>query len=49
MMRVMLLRSPVGVDVREVSLPRRASQMRPLARFIHCADDRVIAVEDSFG
>ena len=42
-----LLRSTVGVDVREISLPRRAPRLRQPALFIHSADDRVVAIEDS--
>lgn len=42
-----LLCSVVGVDVREVSLPRRAPQLRRRALFIHSADDSVVAIEDS--
>ena len=42
-----LLGDAMGVDVREVSLPRRAPQLRQAALFIHSADDRVVAIEDS--
>ncbi|WP_301815625.1 alpha/beta fold hydrolase [Variovorax ginsengisoli] len=42
-----LLRSAVGVDVREKSLLRRAPQLRQRALFIHSTDDRVVAIEDS--
>jgi pimeloyl-ACP methyl ester carboxylesterase len=37
----------VGVDLREISLPRRAQHLRLPALFIHSADDRVVAIEDS--
>ncbi|MDM0042772.1 alpha/beta fold hydrolase [Variovorax sp. J22G21] len=39
--------SAVGADVREISLPRRAPQLRQRALFIHSADDRVVAIEES--
>lgn len=42
-----LLRATLGVDVREISLPRRAPQLSQPALFIHSADDRVVAIEDS--
>ena len=42
-----LLRDAIGVDAREVSLPRRALDLRQPALFIHSADDRVVAIEDS--
>ncbi|MDN8617416.1 alpha/beta fold hydrolase [Variovorax ginsengisoli] len=42
-----LLRSAIGVEVREISLPLRAPQLRQRALFIHSADDRVVAIEDS--
>jgi pimeloyl-ACP methyl ester carboxylesterase len=42
-----LLGDAMGVDVREISLPRRAPQLRQPALFIHSSDDRVVAIEDS--
>ena len=42
-----LLRDAIGVDVREISLPRRAPHLRQPALFIHSSDDRVVAIEDS--
>ena len=42
-----LLREPLGVDIREVSLPRRAATLAQAALFIHSADDRVVAIADS--
>ena len=42
-----LLREPLGVDIREVSLPRRAATLAHAALFIHSADDRVVAIADS--
>lgn len=42
-----LLQTMIGVDVREISLPRRAPHMVQPALFIHSSDDRVVAVEDS--
>ncbi len=44
---LVLLSDAIGVDVREISLPRRAPQLRQTALFIHSADDRVVAIEDS--
>ncbi len=41
------LRDAMGVDVREVSLPARAPQLRQPALFIHSGDDRVVPIEDS--
>jgi pimeloyl-ACP methyl ester carboxylesterase len=37
----------IGVDVREITLPRRAPLRREAALFIHSSDDRVVAIEDS--
>jgi pimeloyl-ACP methyl ester carboxylesterase len=42
-----LLREPLGVDIHEVSLPRRAAGLTQPALFIHSADDRVVAIADS--
>ena len=42
-----LLGDAIGIDVRQVSLPSLAPQLRQLALFIHSADDRVVAIEDS--
>ena len=42
-----LLRRTIGIDVREISLPRRAPHLRQPALFIHSSDDRVVAIEDS--
>ncbi len=42
-----LLSSAVGVDVREISMPGRAPQLRQRALFIHSTDDRVVAIEES--
>lgn len=42
-----LLRQTVGVDIREISLPRRAPHLRQRALFVHSADDRVVSIEDS--
>jgi pimeloyl-ACP methyl ester carboxylesterase len=42
-----LLRAAIGIDVRDVSLPRRAPHLRQPALFIHSTDDRVVAIEDS--
>lgn len=42
-----LLGDAMGVDVREISLPQRAPQLRQAALFIHSSDDRVVAIEDS--
>jgi pimeloyl-ACP methyl ester carboxylesterase len=42
-----LLREPLGIDIHEVSLPRRAAALRQPALFIHSADDRVVAIADS--
>jgi pimeloyl-ACP methyl ester carboxylesterase len=42
-----LLSDTIGVDVRELSLPRRAQHLRQPALFIHSSDDRVVAIEDS--
>jgi pimeloyl-ACP methyl ester carboxylesterase len=44
---LVLLRGAIGIDVRDVSLPRRAPHLRQPALFIHSADDRVVAIEDS--
>ena len=37
----------IGVDVRDLSLPRRATHLRQPALLIHSSDDRIIAIEDS--
>lgn len=37
----------VGMDIREISLPRRAPHLHQRALFVHSADDRVISIEDS--
>ena len=42
-----LLREPLGVDIHEISLPRRAPSLRQPALFMHSADDRVVAIADS--
>jgi pimeloyl-ACP methyl ester carboxylesterase len=42
-----LLRGPLGVDIQEVSLPRRAASLTQPALFIHSADDRIVAIADS--
>ena len=42
-----LLREPLGVDIHEVSLPRRAASLTQPALFIHSADDRIVAIADS--
>jgi pimeloyl-ACP methyl ester carboxylesterase len=42
-----LLRAAIGVDLREVSVPHRAPHLRQPALFIHSADDRVVAIEES--
>ncbi len=41
------LRETVGVDISEISLPRRAPHLHQRALFVHSADDRVISIEDS--
>jgi pimeloyl-ACP methyl ester carboxylesterase len=42
-----LLREPLGVDIHEVSLPRRAATLAQPALFLHSPDDRVVAMADS--
>jgi pimeloyl-ACP methyl ester carboxylesterase len=42
-----LLSATIGADVREISLPRRAPNLRQAALFIHSSDDRVVAIEES--
>jgi pimeloyl-ACP methyl ester carboxylesterase len=42
-----LLREPLGIDIHEVSLPRRAATLTQPALFMHSADDRVVAIADS--
>jgi pimeloyl-ACP methyl ester carboxylesterase len=42
-----LLRATIGIDVREISLPQRAPQLRQPALFVHSSDDRVVAIEES--
>jgi len=42
-----LLSATIGADVREISLPRRAPQLRQPALFVHSSDDRVVAIEES--
>ena len=42
-----LLREPLGIDIHEVSLPRRAASLTQSALFIHSADDRIVAIADS--
>ena len=42
-----ILRSRIGAEVRDISLPGRAPERRQSALFIHSADDRVVAIEDS--
>jgi pimeloyl-ACP methyl ester carboxylesterase len=42
-----LLREPLGIDIHEVSLPRRAAALTQPALFMHSADDRVVAIADS--
>lgn len=42
-----LLRETVGIDIREISLPRRAPHLHQRALFVHSADDRVVSIEDS--
>ena len=42
-----LLSRTIGSDVREISLPRRAPNVRQPALFIHSSDDRVVAIEES--
>lgn len=42
-----LLREPLGIDIHEVSLPRRAAALTQPALFVHSADDRVVAIADS--
>ena len=42
-----LLREPLGIDIHEVSLPRRAASLTQPALFIHSADDRIVAIADS--
>lgn len=42
-----ILSSRIGADVRGISMPGRAPQRRQPALFIHSADDRVVAIEDS--
>lgn len=42
-----LLREALGVDLREISLPRRAVNMHQPALFIHSSDDRIVSIEDS--
>ena len=44
-----VLRDAIGVDVREISVTRRAPHLRQPAIFIHSADDRVVAIDDSMG
>jgi len=44
---LVLLREPLGVDIHEVSLPRRAAALTQPALFIHSADDRVVSIADS--
>jgi pimeloyl-ACP methyl ester carboxylesterase len=41
------LRDAIGVDMREISLPRRAPHFRQPALFVHSSDDRVVPIEDS--
>ncbi|MET0333589.1 MAG: alpha/beta hydrolase [Rhizobacter sp.] len=36
-----------GVDVRSISTPRRARELKQPALFIHSADDRVVAIADA--
>ncbi len=43
-----LLHEWIGVDVREVSMPGRAPDLRQPALFVHSADDRIVSIEDSF-
>jgi pimeloyl-ACP methyl ester carboxylesterase len=42
-----LVRAATGVDVREVSMPRRAPHLHQPALFIHSSDDPVVAIGDS--
>jgi pimeloyl-ACP methyl ester carboxylesterase len=42
-----LLCNEIGVDLREISVPRRAPYLHQPALFIHSSDDRVVAIEDS--
>lgn len=42
-----LLSTHMGVDIGEVSIPRRAQSLQQAALFIHSADDRVVSIEDS--
>jgi pimeloyl-ACP methyl ester carboxylesterase len=42
-----LLSEPLGIDIHEVSLPRRAASLAQPALFIHSADDRIVAIADS--
>ena len=42
-----LLREPLGIDIHEVSLPRRAASLTQPALFMHSADDRIVAITDS--
>jgi pimeloyl-ACP methyl ester carboxylesterase len=41
------LRDAIGVDMREISLPRRAPHFRRPALFVHSSDDRVVPIGDS--
>lgn len=42
-----ILGARIGADVRDVSLPGRAPHRHQPALFIHSADDRIVAIEDS--
>jgi pimeloyl-ACP methyl ester carboxylesterase len=44
---IALLSREIGVEAREISLPRRAPHLRQPALFIHSADDRTVSMEDS--
>jgi pimeloyl-ACP methyl ester carboxylesterase len=42
-----MLSATIGTEMREISLPRRASHLRQSALFIHSSDDRVVPIEES--
>jgi len=42
-----VLSNAIGIDIREISLPRRAPYFRQPALFIHSGDDRVVPIEES--